>query len=486
MLFRSGPSSVNVERWYQYVEPGFTAIDNIDGNLTSSVVVTSTVDSTIEGVYKVTYEVTDQAGNKTTVDRTVVVTPDVTLPIITLNGSSTIKHTVKTPFTDPGATATDYFNRSFTSVIIISSNVDTNKVGNYTITYEVTDLSGNKSVVVRNVEIVDDVAPVITKTGPDPMFVEVKTPFVEPGISATDNYDASVNVVSGTVNVNQTGTYTLNYTATDSAGNVATESRTVIVRDTKAPVIKIKGLDTVIVDVFTPYIEEGATATDNYCTGLVVDITSPTVNINRVGDYNVTYDVTDCEGNVAATATRVVRVVDRVAPKIQLKGVTTTTRIMRWQPYVDAGATYTDNYYSVAELTPLLVVTSNVNTGWEGIYEYCYDLTDPSGNVAERVCRKVEVVANTTGLGEELMSNSVNVYPNPTRGELSVAVDFGQSRPVTITIMNILGETIATVDNKGVAKNIFTFDLSGFAAGLYMVKIESEGMSTVKKVNLVN
>jgi len=257
------------------------------------------------------------------------------------------------------------------------------------------------------------------------------------------------------------------------------------VQDTMKPVISINGLDTVVVDVFGNYNEPGADVTDNYCTNLAAKVTSPVVNVNRVGTYTVTYDVTDCEGNVAATATRVVKVVDRFAPVLQLKGFN-TVRVMRWMPYVDSGVNYTDNYYSEAELTPLLVVSSNVNTLQEGVYEYCYDLTDPSGNRAMRVCRTVEVIANTTGISEELMNNAVNVYPNPTRGELNVAVDFGQNRPVKITIMNILGETIATVDNRGVVKNTFTFDLNGFAAGLYMVKIESEGMSTVKKVNLVN
>lgn len=485
VLTLTGPENVNVERWYQYVEEGATAMDNIDGNLTSSVVITSNVDSTTEGVYTVKYEVTDQAGNTSVVTRTVVVTPDVTLPVITLNGGASLKQTVKTPFTDPGATATDYFNRNFTSLIIINSTVDTSKVGNYTITYEVTDLSGNKAIVIRNVSLVDDVAPVLTKTGPDPLYVDVNTTYAEPGVSASDNYDAAVNVVSGTVNVNQTGTYTLTYTATDAAGNIGTETRTVIVQDTMKPVIKINGLDTVVVDVFSSYNEPGATVTDNYCNGLNATITSPVVNVNRVGTYTVTYDVTDCEGNAAVTVTRVVKVVDRFAPVLQLKGFN-TVRIMRWLPYVDSGVNYTDNYYSQAELTPLLVVSSNVNTLQEGVYEYCYDLTDPSGNRAMRVCRTVEVIANTTGISEELMNNAVNVYPNPTRGELNVAVDFGQNRPVKITIMNMLGETIATVDNAGVAKNTFTFDLNGFAAGLYMVKIESDGMSTVKKVNLVN
>ncbi len=372
----------------------------------------------------------------------------------------------------------------FLASIISTSTVDENIVGVYTVVYEVVDLAGNKDSITRTVNVIDDVAPIINKTG-DTVFVEVNSPYVEPGVTATDNYDLAVNVVSGAVNTNITGTYLLDYTATDTAGNIATESRVVIVRDTQIPVITINGLDTVIVDVFNNYTDLGATVTDNYCTGLVAT-TATVVNTNKLGDYLLSYDVTDCEGNVAVTKTRLVRVVDRVAPILQLKGFATTNKVMRWRTYTDSGVTYSDNYYTIAELTPNLKVTSNVNTLQEGLYEYCYDLTDPSGNIAQRVCRTVEVVANTTGLPDNYLESKVNVYPNPTRGQLNVEVNFEQYREVKISIVNVLGEVVLDVQPQTVAKNNFNLDLSSFAAGLYVVRIESEGATLVEKVNLLH
>lgn len=479
----NGANKVTFEQWYQYVEAGFTAMDDIDSSLTNVVSVTSNVDSTTVGMYQVKYEVSDVAGNKTIVTRDVEVTPDVTNPVLTLTGASTIDHDVKTTYTDAGATAMDYLNRNFTSSIVVTNNVNDQKVGAYVVAYEVTDLAGNKALINRTVNVVDRVAPIIAKVG-DTVFVEVKSPYTEPGISATDNYDASVSVVSGAVNVNKTGTYVLNYTATDTAGNSSNESRVVIVRDTQKPVITINGLDTVIVNVFSNYNELGATVADNYCTGLT---TTPSivVNTNKLGDYLVNYDVTDCEGNVAVTKTRVVKVVDRVAPVLQLKGFVSTNKIMRWKTYTDSGVTYSDNYYSAAELVPNLKVTSNVNTLAEGIYEYCYDLTDPSGNIAQRVCRTVEVIANTTGITEEYLENAVNVYPNPTRGELNVAVKFDQNREVKVTVVNLLGEVITSITPQTVLENNFNIDMSAYASGLYLVRIEADGMVLVKKVNLV-
>lgn len=56
-----------------YVEPGFSAADNKDGNITAKVVRTSAVDSSKVGTYLITYKVSDLAGNSDSVTRTVIV-----------------------------------------------------------------------------------------------------------------------------------------------------------------------------------------------------------------------------------------------------------------------------------------------------------------------------------------------------------------------------------------------------------------------------
>jgi len=56
-----------------YVEPGFTANDDEDGDITVDVAVTSDVNTTQVGMYTVTYTVADKAGNETTVTRDVYV-----------------------------------------------------------------------------------------------------------------------------------------------------------------------------------------------------------------------------------------------------------------------------------------------------------------------------------------------------------------------------------------------------------------------------
>lgn len=60
----SGPTTVVVERGETYVEPGYSANDNYDGDITMDVVVdTSALDTNIVDSYQVTYNVSDVAGN---------------------------------------------------------------------------------------------------------------------------------------------------------------------------------------------------------------------------------------------------------------------------------------------------------------------------------------------------------------------------------------------------------------------------------------
>ena len=73
-----GTASVDVPAGSVYVDSGATAEDNIDGDVSASVVVTAAVNTAVVGSYIVTYNVADAAGNiAAPITRTVTVTPAV-------------------------------------------------------------------------------------------------------------------------------------------------------------------------------------------------------------------------------------------------------------------------------------------------------------------------------------------------------------------------------------------------------------------------
>lgn len=144
-----GNSTITIARLDPYNDPGAIAIDNIDGDITASIIVNSTVDTTQTGTYIVSYTVSDLSGNQAqTVNRAVVVVPnfcdtETIPPVITLIGNSTISIELGEIYNDTGATAFDDCDGDLTASIIVNGTVNTNTAGAYTLTYNVADSKGN-------------------------------------------------------------------------------------------------------------------------------------------------------------------------------------------------------------------------------------------------------------------------------------------------------------------------------------------------------
>ena len=119
---------------------------------------------------------------------------DTAIPVITLNGDAQITVEVGTTYTDLGATASDNYDGDISADIVIGGeSVDTSTVGQYTVTYNVTDSSGNDATgVTRTVNVTDTTAPVITLVGDAQITVEVGTTYTDLGATASDNYDGDI------------------------------------------------------------------------------------------------------------------------------------------------------------------------------------------------------------------------------------------------------------------------------------------------------
>ena len=76
-------------------------------------------------------------------------------PVITLKGNSTVNVRLGDKYVDAGATALDNIDGNITSKIITKSNVNTLKVGTYTVSYTVSDKAGNVDTKTRTVKVFD-------------------------------------------------------------------------------------------------------------------------------------------------------------------------------------------------------------------------------------------------------------------------------------------------------------------------------------------
>nr|WP_321221219.1 immunoglobulin-like domain-containing protein [uncultured Psychroserpens sp.] len=242
--------------------------------------------------------------------------PDLEAPVISLNGGSTINLNPGDNYNELGAIAIDNIDGDISANIIIGGDVvNTNIIGTYVVTYNVSDAAGNAAnEVSRNVIVSDTTAPVITLIGAATINLNVGDNYNEQGATAIDNYDGDLTsniATTGTVNTNSAGTYFINYNVSDAAGNAATQvTRTVIVSaDTTPPVITLIGASTINLIVGDTYNEQGATATDNQDGNLTSSIViTGTVNTNSVGTYTINYNVSDTSGNDAIQVIRTVNV----------------------------------------------------------------------------------------------------------------------------------------------------------------------------------
>ena len=173
-----GEATMNIPAGSVWTEPGATASDVAEGDISSRIVSTGSVNTLIPGTYELFYDVADSAGNAAAqVKRTVIVT-DSTAPVITLIGDATVNITVGDEWRDPGATATDDLDGDISENIVYSGIVDTLKVRTYELFYDVSDAAGNRAEQVKrtvNVVLAQSFSGVIPWLNHSP-FIPQQTP----------------------------------------------------------------------------------------------------------------------------------------------------------------------------------------------------------------------------------------------------------------------------------------------------------------------
>ena len=160
--------------------------------------------------------------------------------------------------------------------------------------------------------------------------------------------------------------------------------------DVTPPEITLNGSTPIDVEFGSVYVDAGATANDFVDGNLTssISVGGDTVNTSALGTYTITYDESDSSGNAATQVSRVVNVVDTIAPVLTLVGNASVSHT-QGQPFTDQGANWTDavdGSGSVTADTPL-----DVNT--LGAQVLTYNRTDSSGNAATQVTRTVTVEA---------------------------------------------------------------------------------------------
>ena len=201
-----------------YEEPGYTASDDRDGDMTHLVTVSGTVSTAYAGEYTLTYTVMDQAGNTGTAVRRVVVAPapvppasEPAAPTITQIGSNPIiLHLGGSPYVEQGAQAFDETDGDLSAFVTTEGSVDTTQPGTYQVTYSVTNSAGLSASVSREVRVLA------------PQETLIRTPYSFSGQGKSGAHQShSVTAASGgtmSLTVSDLNRVTLAVSVTDGSG----------------------------------------------------------------------------------------------------------------------------------------------------------------------------------------------------------------------------------------------------------------------------
>ena len=204
-------------------------------DVTEKVRVNGNVDYSKVGEYDITFEVDTLFGKYSKPAKIKIV--DKRAPEITLEGEENFNQSYAKEYQEPGFKAIDEYEGELTQKV--TTNKEEIDETHYKITYTIEDSSGNKAEKVRNVTIIDDIAPVITLNGEATMQLTPNAKYEEKGAKAQDEKDGDLTAnikTEGTVDTAKEGTYTITYKVSDNSGNEATAKRTIIVKQNVTPV----------------------------------------------------------------------------------------------------------------------------------------------------------------------------------------------------------------------------------------------------------
>ncbi|MFM7645005.1 MAG: gliding motility-associated C-terminal domain-containing protein [Sphingomonadales bacterium] len=175
-------------------------------------------------------------------------------------------------------------------------------IGTTTVTWTVTDGSGNVTTATQLVTVVDQTAP--TAIAPANVTVSSNNFCEATGVDlgmpiATDNCTNNLTIINNAPATYPLGTTTVTWTITDAAGNVTTVDQAVTVIDETAPVVLLANT-TVILDA-NGYAAVGFEDIDNgsfdNCGIASVVISQSEFDCSNVGNNLVSVTITDNNGN---------------------------------------------------------------------------------------------------------------------------------------------------------------------------------------------
>ena len=146
-----------------------------------------------------------------------------------LNGEDNITIYLDHEYSEFGFNAYDSKGNDLTDNVIVNSNLNINKVGNYQISYTISNITK-----IRYVNVVEGGKTDIRLKGEDKVYLLVGSNYIESGYEAIDTVDGDITkkvITNNNINISKPGEYSITYFTVNSAGVYAFAVRKVVVFD---------------------------------------------------------------------------------------------------------------------------------------------------------------------------------------------------------------------------------------------------------------
>ena len=221
------------------------------------------------------------------------------LPSINLKGKNPTIVKYESKYVEKGFSA-KYLGKDVSKDVKISGKVNGKKLGEYKITYKVGSGIFTRKVI-RKV-LVKDLEKPKMDISKDDVYVCPGSDFVPEKVTATDNYDKKIKVK----NILSKDKSSVTYSATDSSGNTTSVTKKVLYEDKTPPKIEVIGGEEMYIKLGDQFDDPGVKVIDN-CDGEIKDVKRDgSWNANEIGDYTLTYTVTDKAGNTSKATRKVI------------------------------------------------------------------------------------------------------------------------------------------------------------------------------------
>lgn len=408
--------------------------------------------------------------------------------VLNLNGDEYIEIDVFDEYNEKGAYScySDIFGFClYEPEIKISGNVDTTKLGEYTINYMISS-SFHQKQIQRKVTVVDKEKPLINVTQESILTCPNNNDF-EVAYSAFDNYD--LDITDKVIEKIENDEYILE--VFDSSGNSSTLTLPIIYVDDEKPTIKLKGDKTIYLLKGEKYKELGFSASDN-CLGNITDRVkiSNNVDSDKVGKYTISYTVSD-DLNNTTKLTRTVYVYEK-NPDVPIGDK------VIYLTFDDGPSKYTEELLDILKkynVKATFFVTSNgsddtIKRAYEeghsiGLHTYShnyskvYQSVDAYFNDLNKISSRVEKITGEKSMLIRFPGGSSNTVSKFNPGIMTTLAKEVEVRGYKYFDWNVGSSDTSTSDSSKIANNV----IKSLKKGSNIVLQHDTNYSSVKAVS---